>query len=279
MEQYSFDAITGMFNQLNPFAVVPLENDCPRHFVFNNSGTIMYVANEVSNCLTTYQVNTSNGQIAEIQKLKTIPDNFTVYTKCADIHISPDNRFVYISNRGHESIAAFRVDPNDGKLTVINQYHTVGTPREFDIDPSGNYLYVAGETSNDLMWFRINTDGTLDSLKTIAVGKTPSWVATVQYQKPVSTTNLENVFEHQFVVYPNPFHDHFSVTSKFGEKSNVAMKFFDVNGHQVSILPDNEILCYNDVFEYTIVGSLPSGVYYCELNDDKVKEVLKLIRG
>jgi 6-phosphogluconolactonase len=88
---------------------------------------------------------------------------------------------LYVSNRGHDSIACFRVDAQDGKLTAIGQEPTEKTPRSFDLDPNGKFLLAAGEASGKLAVYRIDGEaGTLKRVQTYEVGKQPWWVMVVE---------------------------------------------------------------------------------------------------
>jgi 6-phosphogluconolactonase len=99
---------------------------------------------------------------------------------CAEIKVHPSGRLLYISNRGHDSIASFALD-DDGKITALGQTPTEKTPRSFDIDPSGRFLYAAGEASGKLATYQIDAKtGALKLVKTMDVGKTPWWVLAVQ---------------------------------------------------------------------------------------------------
>jgi 6-phosphogluconolactonase len=118
-----------------------------------------------------------------LQTLSTLPDDFKGTNACAEIKIHPTGRFLYVCNRGHDSIAAFTID-GDGKLTALGQFPTEKTPRSFDIDPSGKYLFAAGEPSGKLAGYRINAkSGELTRFATHDVGKMPWWVMAVELKR------------------------------------------------------------------------------------------------
>jgi 6-phosphogluconolactonase len=143
----------------------------------------MYTSNETGNSVTSYQIDVKTGSLKTFQTLSTLPVNYTAANKPADIHRTADNRFLYVSNRGHESIAAFAINPADGSLKPIGHYKTTASPRAFDLDPSGSFLYSAGETNGDLACYRINKNtGALDSITTLYVGKIPSWVVLINFK-------------------------------------------------------------------------------------------------
>jgi 6-phosphogluconolactonase len=127
----------------------------PRHLTFHPSGKHAYVINELNATLTAFATDRSSGILNEIQTAPTLPPHFTAANTSADIHISPDGRFLYCSNRGHDSIAAFKVDPRNGTLTFIAHESTGGkTPRNFAIDPTGAFLLVANQKSDNIVVFR-----------------------------------------------------------------------------------------------------------------------------
>lgn len=127
----------------------------PRHLVFHPAGKHAYVINELHATITAFAHDRANGHLDEVQTIATLPPSFIAANTSADIHISPDGRFVYCSNRGHDSIAAFAINPANGKLTLIAHESTGGkTPRNFAIDPTGTFLLAANQNSNNIVTFR-----------------------------------------------------------------------------------------------------------------------------
>ena len=118
------------------------------------------------------------GILVDLQEdLSTLPADFEEDNTCAQIHIDPQGQFLYVSNRGHDSIAGFAVDEESGKLSVIGHQLTEPTPRVFNIDGEGNFLFVGGQGSGKLATYRINRQsGELLPLATYAVGESPMWV-------------------------------------------------------------------------------------------------------
>lgn len=137
----------------------------PRHFAFHPSGKYGYVINEMGSTITALHYDAARGMLNEIETVPTLPDGFDGVSHCADIHVAPSGKFVYGSNRGHDSIAVFRVDQGTGRLTGIGHEPTGGrTPRNFAIDPSGTYLLVANQDTDNILTFRIDQDsGMLES--------------------------------------------------------------------------------------------------------------------
>ncbi len=169
------------------------ENTGPRHAVFHPTleilggvdatAQVVYVANEQGGSVTMYHaiLNPINWLLQPKQTLSTLPADFKETNACAEIRLHPSNQFLYVSNRGHDSIAGFRIDPTTGKLTSLGQTPTEKTPRSFDIDPSGKFLFAAGESSGRLAAYRVNrVSGKLERFATTEVGNMPWWVMTVR---------------------------------------------------------------------------------------------------
>lgn len=165
----------------------------PRHIVFHPTleirggihvdAQVAYVVNEQGGSVTMYHaiLNPFNWFLESKQTLSTLPADFKGTNACAEIRLHPSNRFLYASNRGHDSIAAFSVAKDTGELTSLGQTPTEKTPRSFDVDPSGKFLFAAGESSGRLAAYRINEDsGALKSIATYDIGKTPWWVMAVR---------------------------------------------------------------------------------------------------
>lgn len=127
----------------------------PRHFDFSSDGRYIYVINELSSTITVLMKY--GGEWKEIQTISTLPSDFKGESWCADIHLSADGRFVYGSNRGHNSIAVFARNQTSGKLEMIQTISVEGNwPRNFTLDPTGGFLLVANQRSNDITVFRID---------------------------------------------------------------------------------------------------------------------------
>jgi 6-phosphogluconolactonase len=127
----------------------------PRHLAFSTDGTRFVVVNELGCSVSIYSY--SEKEIRLLDEVSTLPDDFAGESACAAIRVHPGGRFVYASNRGHDTIVAFDVDPANGALKPIGWYSTRGTtPRDFAIDPSGRYLVAANQDSHSLAVFRID---------------------------------------------------------------------------------------------------------------------------
>ena len=129
----------------------------PRHLAFHPSGKNVFVVNELNSTVTTFARDPEKGSLKELLTLSTLPANFAGTNSSADIHVSPSGRFLYCSNRGHDSIAIFAIDERHGALTAIGHQSTLGSwPRNFAVDPSGRFLLVANQKSDTVVVFRID---------------------------------------------------------------------------------------------------------------------------
>ena len=128
----------------------------PRHLAFHPDGKHVYVINELNNTITAFDYHAKWGGLTTKQVISTLPVGYTDVSYCADIHVHPNGKFLYGSNRGHESIAIFAID-EQGALTFIGHESVRGKwPRNFAIDPSGQLLYVANERSDNIVAFQID---------------------------------------------------------------------------------------------------------------------------
>jgi 6-phosphogluconolactonase len=126
----------------------------PRHLAFHPSGNYLFVLNELNSTVTAFARDLRKGSLKGLQTLTTLPADFSGTNSGADIHVSPDGRFLYSSNRGHDSIALFMIDPRGG-LTAVGHESTRGmTPRNFAIDPTGAFLLAANQKSDNIVVFR-----------------------------------------------------------------------------------------------------------------------------
>lgn len=127
----------------------------PRHFAFHPSTGRLYVGEELTSSVSVHEVDVNAGISEQIQRLSTLPDTFSQNNSVADIHFSPDGKFLYVSNRGHNSLAIYSVDADSGKLTLTGFQETMGeTPRNFMIDPKGEFVFVAHQNTDNIVGFR-----------------------------------------------------------------------------------------------------------------------------
>ncbi len=129
----------------------------PRHFAFTPDGKYAYVINELNSTMTAFAYDSATGALAEVQTVPTQPAGFAGSSYCAEVRVHPSGRFLYGSNRGHDSIVVYRVDPAHGALSFV-EHETAGikTPRNFNIDPTGAFCLVANQDGDSVVVFRID---------------------------------------------------------------------------------------------------------------------------
>jgi len=138
-----------------PFGATP-PGAGPRHFAFGPGAAQAYVINELASTITVFDFDATRGALTPIQTISTLPEGFTGNNTTAEVAVHPSGKFVYGSNRGHDSIAAFAVEPG-GKLRLLGHTPSGGkTPRNFGIEPGGRYLLAAHQDSNNVVAFRID---------------------------------------------------------------------------------------------------------------------------
>ncbi|NJN84262.1 MAG: lactonase family protein [Caldilineaceae bacterium] len=175
--QFEFDAESGALTPNRVPKVVPPPGEGPRHYVYHPNQPVVYFSNEQGCSVTAYSFDAERGTLAPFQTLSTLPPSFDGANTCAQIHIHPTGRYLYVSNRGHDSIACFAVDMASGRLTSLGQQSTEPTPRVFGLDPAGNFLFAAGQGSGVLAAYRIDAaTGLLDPIAEYKVGERPMWV-------------------------------------------------------------------------------------------------------
>jgi 6-phosphogluconolactonase len=155
---YRFNADKGELTPNNPPSASVAPGSGPRHFAFHPNGKFAYVINEMGNTVTAFRYDAAEGRLTTIDSITTIPDDYNKTSHTAEVQVHPSGKFVYGSNRGHDSIAVFAVNQDTGKLTAKGQIPCPATPRNFGIDPSGNFLLAAGQSANRIEVFRINQD-------------------------------------------------------------------------------------------------------------------------
>lgn len=145
----------------------------PRHLALHPDDRHAYLINELANNITVLARDSSTGAMTVLQTVTTLPASFTGNNTTAEVAVHPSGRFVYGSNRGHDSIAVFAVDPATGKLTPTEDVSTKGkTPRNFAVDPTGHWLIAANQDSDNLVIFSIdqNTGRLTPTGQSVTVG-------------------------------------------------------------------------------------------------------------
>ncbi|MBI3069196.1 MAG: lactonase family protein [Betaproteobacteria bacterium] len=160
---FRLDAATGKLIANDPPHAVSQPGAGPRHVDFHPNGSWAYVVNELDSTVTAYRLDTQSGALTTLQTLSTLPPDFRGENSTAEIYLTPNGKFVYASNRGHDSLAVFAVDQASGALTLAGWVPAQGKkPRYFGLDPTGKFLYVANEDSHTVVTFRVDQEsGTL----------------------------------------------------------------------------------------------------------------------
>ena len=154
---YRFNADSGQLTPNEPAFVKTEAGAGPRHGRFHPNRRFGYVITELLNTIIAYSYNESNGQLVELQTVSALPDGYSDTSYCSDIHIHPSGTFLYGSNRGHDSIVVFAIDPQTGKLSFVDHTPTQGNfPRGFALDPTGRFLLAANENSGTVLTFSID---------------------------------------------------------------------------------------------------------------------------
>ena len=154
---YRFDRATGKLTPgKQPFADLQAGAG-PRHLTFHPGGKYLYVINELNSTMAAFKYDERDGTLTHSDTVSTLPSDFSGVSYCADVHVSPSGKFLYGSNRGHNSIVVYGIDLRTGKLTPVEHVPTEGNwPRNFAIDPSGKFLLVANQRSDNVVVFSID---------------------------------------------------------------------------------------------------------------------------
>lgn len=156
---YRFDAAAGTLTAGDPAFVATEAGGGPRHTTFHPSGKFVYANLELSNKVVAYTYDTARGALTEIQSIAALPANFAGESTTSEILTTPDGRFLYVANRGHNSLGIFSIDVATGKLTLVGHEPSRGEiPRNFFIEPTGTYLIATNARPGNAVVFRINPE-------------------------------------------------------------------------------------------------------------------------
>jgi 6-phosphogluconolactonase len=154
---FKFDATNGSITPNDPPFASVKPGSGPRHITFHPNGRFAYLINEMASTLTAFEYDAGRGTLREFQTESTLPAGYTTPSTAAEVAVHPSGKFLYGSNRGHDSIVEFAVDGATGRLTLVGWCPTQGkTPRNFEIDPTGAFLLAANQDSNTIIVFRID---------------------------------------------------------------------------------------------------------------------------
>jgi 6-phosphogluconolactonase len=179
---YKFDPKARTLSAADPAFVAAKPGAGPRHFTFHPNGRLAFAINELDSTITAYRWDGAKGTLSEVGSSSTLPAGFAESNSTAEVQVHPSGRFVYGSNRGHDSIAVFALDQATGRLTPVEHEPTQGrTPRNFGIDPTGTFLLAANQRSDSVVVFRIDpATGALTSTGTTVTVGAPVCVKFVQ---------------------------------------------------------------------------------------------------
>ena len=171
---YNFNRMEGKLEAHSQKFVSVSEGAGPRHLSIAKNGRFAYSINELNSSLSAFSIK-ENGGLELIQSISSLPESYRNKNSAADIHIHPEGNYLYASNRGHNSIAAFKIDQENGKLSLLDFIPVAGeTPRNFAISPYGRYLYAASQDTGNITTYKINPDtGKLKIIPPVFEIKTP----------------------------------------------------------------------------------------------------------
>jgi 6-phosphogluconolactonase len=152
----------------------------PRHFVFSGDSRFVYLLNELDAVIDVLAFDSATGTLRPLQTIGTLPPGFSGDPWASDLHLTPDGRFLYSSERRSDTIAAFKVDAASGALTLIGHVPTESQPRGFNITPDGRFLIAAGQRSHRLRLYEIDAQaGSLQALAEYPAGRGPNWIESI----------------------------------------------------------------------------------------------------
>ena len=169
--QFFFDSQSGRLTAAEPPYTATATEDHPRHITVHPTDRWAYANNEAGDSLGVYTVDLSTARLQRIQTVKTIPDTFDGQrNSTARCEMTRDGRFVYVANRGHDSVAAFSIDQKTGQIASLGQFPTEKTPRSLTIEPTTRFLYAAGQDSGKIAAYRVQSTGKLERFATYEAG-------------------------------------------------------------------------------------------------------------
>ena len=154
---YRFDEKTGSLQPNDPPFAIIRPGSGPRHVKFHPNGRWVYLISEMGCTVTAFHWDSAHGALTEFQTVSTLPADFKGISNCAEIEVHPNGRFLYGSNRGHDSLAVFTIDPDTGRLALLEHVSTQGkTPRNFAFDPTGKWIICTNHGSDNAVVFRVD---------------------------------------------------------------------------------------------------------------------------
>jgi 6-phosphogluconolactonase len=170
---YRLDAKHALLSANDPPSAAVTPGAGPRHLAFSPKAEFVYVINELNSTITAFAYDSRRGVLTDLPTVSTLPRDFSGNNSCAEIEVHPSGKFVFGSNRGHDSIVVFAADKQTGQLTLVEHEATQGkTPRHFAVDPTGRWLLAENQGSDSVVVFEIDrkTGGLKATGRTVAVG-------------------------------------------------------------------------------------------------------------
>jgi 6-phosphogluconolactonase len=174
--QMNFDASAGRLSPNTPGEIATKSGAGPRHLAFHPSGRFLYLITETTATVGAYAIDRKSGTLKELQFVDMLAGPPKEQLAAADLHVTPDGRFLYGSERRGNMLVGFRIDPDKGTLTLAGRTATETTPRGFGIEPRGKFLLAVGLDSHNMTVYAIRPNGALDVVRQHPMGKNPNWI-------------------------------------------------------------------------------------------------------
>lgn len=174
--QMKFDAATGRLSPNTPGEIATKKGAGPRHIAFHPSGRFLYLITETTATIGAYAIDHKTGTLKELHFVDMLAGSPKEQPAAADLHVTPDGKFLYGSERRSNMLVGFRIDPDKGTLTLAGRTPTETTPRGFGIEKRGKFLLAVGLDSHNMTIYAIRPNGTLDVVRQHGMGKNPNWI-------------------------------------------------------------------------------------------------------
>ena len=182
--RWRFDASSGRVAPDSLTKIATAQRSGPRHFAFHPNRPFLYLLNELDATVNVYAFDSSSGLIRPIQTVSAMPEGSSETPSAADLHITPNGRFLYASERTTSTLAGFQIDHVSGRLSALGHTPTETQPRGFAIDPRGSFLLAVGQRSHHLTVYAIDEEtGGLDVRERYPMGQNPNWVEIVDFAR------------------------------------------------------------------------------------------------
>jgi 6-phosphogluconolactonase len=177
--QLKFDPASGALTPNAPGEIKTKTGAGPRHMALHPNGRFLFLITETTATIGSYAVDKANGALKQLQFVDMLDGSFKEQPAAADLHVTPDGRFLYGSERRTSTLAAYRIDQDKGTLSLVGRYPTETTPRGFAIDPRSKFLLSVGLDSHNMTIYGIRANGGLEPVRQQSMGKMPNWVEVV----------------------------------------------------------------------------------------------------